>query len=166
MGAPNDGESVELRDQLVAAWRTNERINLLLLRAISDEGLACTLSKRGGRDVAGQFAHVHTNRVWQLEGRARDLSKDLPKFAAKDHPSREQLIEAFELSGDAVEAFLVGVLGGEPKRRGFKKGIFTTLSYLVAHESHHRGNILLTLKTCGHNLDKDLRYKIWDWDRV
>lgn len=164
--ATEDRSATDLQQQLAEAWRTNQRINLLLLREISDEGLACTLSKRGGRDVAGQFAHVHTNRVWQLEKRARDLAEGLPKFSAKDDPSRDELIAAFEASGEAVEAFLRGVLAGEPKRRGFKKGVFTTLSYLVAHESHHRGNILLTIKTCGHSLDKAARYKIWDWDRV
>jgi len=47
---------------------------------------------------------------------------------------------------------------------GFKKGIFTTLSYFIAHESHHRGSILLTLKEAGYNLDKDDRDAIWSWD--
>ncbi|MDA8017066.1 MAG: DinB family protein [Thermoanaerobaculia bacterium] len=159
-------EGPDLGEQLAEAWRTNNRINLLLLEEISDEGLACTLSKRGGRDVAGQFAHVHTNRVWQLEKRARDLAAGLAKFTAKDRPSRDELVAAFAASGEAVESFLRAVLAGEPKRRGFKKGVFVTLSYLVAHESHHRGNVLLTLKTCGHAVDKAARYRVWDWDRV
>lgn len=40
------------------------------------------------------------------------------------------------------------------------------LPYLVAHESHHRGNILLTLKTSGHKLDQDTSYAIWNWDKM
>ena len=40
------------------------------------------------------------------------------------------------------------------------------LPYLVAHESHHRGNILLTPKTSGHKLDKDASYAIWNWDKM
>lgn len=34
-----------------------------------------------------------------------------------------------------------------------------------AHESHHSGNILLTLKQSGHPVQQDVRYAIWDWDR-
>ena len=116
--------------------------------------------------MARQFAHIHNNRVWQLEGRARDLAQPLDKFASKDSPSRERLQEALDASCDAVASFLVDVLAGVPKRRGFRKGVFTTLSYLVAHEAHHRGSILLTLKVSGHPVDKRIRDGIWGWDQV
>ncbi len=54
-----------MKDELIEAWRTNNRINLLLIERIADEGMTCTLSKRGGRGVAGELAHIHNNRVWQ-----------------------------------------------------------------------------------------------------
>jgi uncharacterized damage-inducible protein DinB len=153
------------REELLEACRTNNRINLILLDHITEEGLRCTLSTRGGRDVARQFAHLHNVRIWHLEKRAKDLVDGLETFASKDSPSRERLAEALAASALAVETFLGDVLEGKPRRRGFKKGIFTTLSYFVAHESHHRGSILLTLKQSGHAVDRDVAYGIWDWDR-
>ena len=154
-----------MTNELVEAWRTNNRINLLLIDEISDEGMRCTLSKRGGRDVARQFAHLHNVRIWHLQKRARDLAEGLDAFESKDSPSKERLASALEASAEAIETFLVDVLQGRPKRRGFKKGVFTTLAYFIAHESHHRGSILLTLKECGHKVEKDVAYGIWDWDR-
>ncbi len=53
-----------------------------------------------------------------------------------------------------------------PKRRTFKKGIVVQVGYFIAHESHHRGSMLLTLKTCGHKVDQATAYGIWDWDRL
>ena len=44
--------------------------------------------------------------------------------------------------------------------------VFTTLAYFISHESHHRGSILLTLKTSGHPIDKKSAYAIWGWDRM
>ncbi len=35
------------------------------------------------------------------------------------------------------------------------------LSYFLAHDAHHRGNILLTLKLSGHKVDTDTQYGIW-----
>ena len=155
-----------MKADLLEAWRTNNRINLFLIERISKEGMACSMSKRGGRDVARQFAHLHNVRVWHLQKRAKDLAVGLEVFPTKVSPTKTQLKKALTRSGKVVEKFLVGVLSGEPRRRGFKKGIFTTLSYLVAHESHHRGNIMLTIKECGHNVDKATQYGIWGWDQM
>ena len=65
---------------------------------------------------------------------------------------------------------LVGVADRNTDAVGYRyaaeKGIFTTLSYFIAHESHHRGSVILTLKECGYNLEQSERYAIWDWDRM
>lgn len=155
-----------MRDELLEAWRTNQRINLYLIEHISTAGMKCTLSKRGGRDVARQFAHLHNVRVWHLEKRAKDLAEGLKTFEGKTSPKKSELRKALTASSKAIETFLVDVLEQKPRRRGFKKGIFTTLGYFIAHESHHRGNILLTLKECGEKLDKDAEYAIWGWDQM
>lgn len=154
-----------MRDELLEAWMTNHRINIHLLEAITDEGLASTLSTRGGRDVARQFAHLHNVRIWHLEKRARDLADALETFESKYSPRKAELLDALAASTDRIATFLLDVLEGVPKRRGFKKGIFTTLAYFVAHESHHRGSILLTLKQCGHMPSKDVVYGLWGWDQ-
>jgi uncharacterized damage-inducible protein DinB len=152
-------------DDLLEAWRTNSRINLFLLDRISDEGMRCTLSSRGGRDVARQFAHMHDVRLYHLEKRAPDLMEGLTPFRSKESPEREVVRSALVASGEAIETFLAGLAAGDGKRKGFKKGIATTLAYFVAHESHHRGSILLTLKVAGHQVDQATAYAIWDWDR-
>ena len=153
-------------DDVLEAWRTNNRITLLLFDRITDEGMRTTLSKRGGRDVARQFAHIHDVRVYHLEKRAKDLAEGLPVFRSKEHPERGLVREALVVSGEAIETFLDDLIHGRENRRGFKKGVATTLAYLVAHESHHRGSILLTLKASGHGVDKNTAYGIWAWDQI
>lgn len=155
-----------MTEELIVAWRTNNRINFYLIDHISAAGMKCSLSKRGGRDVARQFAHMHNVRVWHMEKRAKDLAKGLVKFETQVSPTKTQLKRALAASERAVETFLTDVLQGAPGRRGFKKGIFTTLGYFIAHESHHRGSVILTLKEFGHNLEQSERYAIWDWDRM
>lgn len=144
---------------------TNQRINRFLLEALDEEALRSTLSTRGGRDVARQFAHLHNVRIYHLEQRAKDLVGDLEKFDGPYSPTREELLEALDASAEVIAELLGDVLAGKAKRRGFRKGVFTTLAYFVAHESHHRGSILLTLKQCGHMPPKDVVYGIWGWDQ-
>lgn len=167
--AANSGE-VDVLDQLLEAWRTNNRINLYLIDRISAAGMRCTLSERGGRDVARQFAHLHDVRVYHLGKRAKDLAHGLKQFQSKGSektiPTKTALRKAFAASSKAMETYLGDVLSGAPKRRGFRKGIFTTLGYFIAHESHHRGSILLTLKHSGHKVDNVTAYAIWGWDQI
>lgn len=68
---------------ILEAWRTNNRINLFLIDKISDEGLQCTPSTRGGRTVARQLAHLHNVRLWHLQDRARELVDGLYQFESK-----------------------------------------------------------------------------------
>ncbi len=155
-----------MKDELITAWRTNNKINLMLLDKISAAGMTATLSVRGGRGVAGEFAHMHNVRRMQIEKRAREHLGEMEKFATGVVPSKAVLKKALRESGDAVEALLVGALEGRAKHRGFKKGIFTTLAYFVSHEAHHRGRILLTLKVSGNTLDKNTQMAIWGWDQI
>lgn len=153
-------------EQLLEAWRTNNRINLFLIDEISDEGMRCTLSTRGGRNVVRQFCHLHNNRIYLLENRARDLAEGLYRFETKEEPAKKPLKAALEASGERIERFFEEGAAGVPRRRLFKKGVIPHLGYLIAHESHHRGNILLTLKQCGQNLPQAKRYAIWNWDKM
>jgi uncharacterized damage-inducible protein DinB len=153
-------------DEILEAWRINQRVNLRLLARISDAGLACTRSKRGGRTVARQFGHLQYVRVFQLRKRARALAEGAVVFESKEEPAREELRVALEDSARRVEEWLRRVYAGESGARPLRKGLVPTLGYLIAHESHHRGNILLTLKECGHPLERASRDAIWDWNRI
>jgi uncharacterized damage-inducible protein DinB len=153
-------------DEILETWRINNRVNLLLLENIGDEGMQCTLSQRGGRNVVRQFAHLHNNRVWHLKERAKALAKGARLFETKEEPDRRALIAALRDSANRVERMFSRAHDGGTGVRPFKRGVIAYLGYFIAHESHHRGNILLTLKQCGHRLDKKVQYAIWDWGRI
>ena len=154
-------------DDVVETWRINHRVNVRLIDAISNEGMQCTLSRRGGRNVVRQFAHVHNNRVWHLQRRAKALAQGARVFETHEEPSRRALKAALKESTQRIEQLFRGASEGTPGIRTFKRGVVAYLGYFIAHESHHRGNILLTLKQSGHGVDKTTQYAIWgDWGRI
>ncbi len=156
----------ELTDQLLQVWRTNDRINTMLIDAIDDEGLLCTLSTRGGRSVGRQFAHLHYVRIHHLQRRAKALAEGAELFESKAEPERAALSAALQDSSRRMEDFIRYAGAGVPGIRTFKRGLVQHVAYFVAHESHHRGSVLLTLKVCGRAVEKSVRDGVWDWDRV
>jgi len=155
-----------LLDETLAAWRANERINTMLIKQMGAKGLAATLSTRGGRTVGRQFAHLHNTRLYQLSKRAKPIAEGLTYFPSKEEPGKRELLSALAASSKRVEEWLTRAHAGEPKFRLMKPGLVTTAAYLIAHESHHRGNMLLTLKQSGVRLGIAVTYGIWgEWGK-
>ncbi len=162
------GEGAKLvLEQLVETWQINHRVTLKLLGTLSDEALRVTLSTRGGRDIARQLAHVHEVRVVHAELTSRtNRSAKLPHFAKGESPSKKHLGEALTASARGVEISIREGWANGGKLPGFKRGVIPMIGYLIAHESHHRGSILLTLKQAGHKLSDELKWGLWDWNKL
>jgi len=154
-------------EQLVESWQVNHRVTLKLLNALSDDALQATLSKRGGRDVARQLAHMHESRLMFAELTSKtNREAKLPHFAKGESPAKRQLRDALEVSSRGVETSIREGWANGGKLPGFKRGVIPFVGYLIAHESHHRGSILLTLKQTGHKLTDELRWGLWDWNKL
>lgn len=59
---------------------------------------------------------------------------------------RNVLHKAFEDSAKGIDELLSRGWDDGGKVKSFKKGVIPMLGYFISHESHHRGNIILTLK--------------------
>jgi uncharacterized damage-inducible protein DinB len=155
-------DATALTDQVLEAWRIHDRINRYLLDAVAP-GAFAAVSASKGRTVGEQFAHVHNVRLMWLKPAAPDLLEGLEKVEKDAAGDRERLAAALTASGVAIETLLCRALEGDGRVKGFKPHAAAFLGYLVSHESHHRGQIALTLKQAGHPLDKKVAYGIWEW---
>jgi uncharacterized damage-inducible protein DinB len=155
-----------MKEQLVDAWRTNNKVSLLFIELIDDEGMKKTLSHRGGRTVYEQLVHLHNVRMQWLQvvdKRTAINHKSIEKGKPYD---RDGLYEAFEDSSKGIEDFIQASWEKGGKVNSFRKGLIPFISYLIAHEAHHRGNMLLTLKECGMKIPDEMKWDIWDWNKI
>ena len=154
--------SLDLANQIVDTWNINNRINLYLLEAIAPLALN-DLSTSKGRTVAQQIAHLHNVRLMWLKVSAPELMQGLEKIEKEPATDKKLLARSLKASGKAMETLLKKSLENGGKIKGFKPHVTAFLGYVLAHESHHRGQIALSLKQSGHTLDKKIGYGIWEW---
>ncbi len=154
-----------MKEQLLEAWQIHNKMNLLLIDNTTDTGMQKMLGTRGGRTIYQQFVHVHNVRMLWLESGAKDIFSKY-KVLDKEGPyNKKELRKAFEDSAKGIGEWLSRSWDDGGKVKGFKKGVIPLLGYFISHESHHRGNILVTLKHCGEKIPDSVRWGLWEWGK-
>ena len=151
-----------MTNQLVETWAIHDRINLYLLEAVDPQSLSSHSASKG-RSVGEQFAHVHNVRLMWLKSAAPELLEGLNKIENDQATDKKLLAKSLSESGKAIGALLEQSLEAGGKVKGFKPHAAAFLGYLISHESHHRGQITLSLKQAGKPLDKKISYGLWEW---
>jgi len=161
----NNASNTVMKEQLIEAWRINNKMNLLFIDNVTDDDMQKTLSTRGGRTICQQLLHVHHVRLGWIEVAAKDIFskyKPLDKEAPCD---KKKLRKSFEESSKAVEELIERSWNEAGKVKGFKKGLIPLIGYLLTHEGHHRGHAILTLKQTGAKIPDNLKWGLWEWNK-
>lgn len=151
----------QLIDDLLTTWDKHVAMNALLLNSI-DEAYLTDKSSSGGRNAGEQFAHIHNVRMMWLSQLAADKAKELDdEVDAKESLKKDYLSQSMTASDKLVRSVLKTAL-----QKGEKLGKMTPtrfLGYLISHESHTRGQIILAMKQSDHALPPQVTYGIWEW---
>ncbi|MBV9987503.1 MAG: DinB family protein [Chitinophagaceae bacterium] len=148
---------------IVHTWEISHKMNELLINNIPEEHYGDQLNGKG-RTAAEQFAHLHNVRLMWLQAAKPELMDGLTKLEKGTGLKKKLLLQHLKQSQAAISKLLeAGLAAG--KIKGFKPHPEAFLGYLIAHEAHHRGQILNTLKFNGHLPDKKTLFGLWEWGR-
>ena len=156
---------MRMKEQLLETWQINNNMNLLLIDNITDAGMQKTLSTRGGRTVYMQLVHMHNVRLQWLEVCAPAIFKKYPALPKDAAFHRKNLRDALQGSAEGIKELISESWDNGGKVKNFKKGIIPMIGYLVSHDSHHRGNMILTLKQTGEKIPEALKRGLWEWGK-
>ena len=151
-----------MQQQLLDTWQIHNSKNMLLLQHLPDLALGLTTGARS-RTIGEQLSHVHNTRINWLEHVSKPLYDASMLLGKGTQPDAAALLAAFEKSYAAIQELIGESWAREGRLSYFKKGLIPFIGYLIAHESHHRGAILLQLKQNNIKLPDVVKWGMWKW---
>jgi uncharacterized damage-inducible protein DinB len=155
-------EKNEAAEAILSGFAANENANQMLIDAVPDEVWALKPPSGKGRTIAAIAAHMHNVRLMWLE------SAKWPNVPAKAEKETLTRNEASSLLEESYEAIVAAVSDRLPlgKFPGFGSHATAFISYLIAHDAHHRGQICMQSRLLGHALPKSLTFGMWEWGKM
>lgn len=146
-------------ESTLEAWRVNHAITLELLSLCPDESFDLKPGK--GKTIRSNFVHIAgVRKMWIREKLPAEYGA-VPPLDWKT-ASREQILNCLQITNDSMARVLVRV----NERQGQNKDTpVMFLAHCLAHEAHHRSQIELTLRIGGVEIDDNLLYGLWNWNR-
>jgi uncharacterized damage-inducible protein DinB len=160
-----------LRATLLAAWRTNSRVTAYLVEhipAVLWEASIPGAPRRTVRMIAG---HLHNARSRWLKTLGQEHGIAAPPLVNLRKVDRRRLLTALRRSSRGIEQLLeLGIAaGGQVPAskayvwRNLPLDVGHVLAYFVAHEGHHRGQIVMVARQLGHRLPREVTDGLWQW---
>jgi len=161
----------DLGSGVVAAWRTNNAVTIDLVRHLPLALWSVGVHGARGRDVRAIVAHLHNARCGWLKTLGSEHGIAVPARVDRRRVNRRELAAALGRSGNAMASLLeLGVASGGqlPPSRGYvwrnlALDVAHVLTYFVAHEAHHRGQIVMVARQTGVPLSSHVIGGLWQW---
>jgi len=156
---------------ILPAWETNARVTRLFLAslpaAIWDHPIPGA-PRRTPRMIAG---HIHNARCMWVRTLGKPHGISVPTLVDRRSVKKADLARALGRSTVAIEELLrLGCArGGQVpptpayRWRNLALDVGHVLTYFVAHEAHHRGQLTLLARQLGAPVPEAVRNGLWQW---
>ena len=160
-------------DMLLAAWRTNNRVTIFLLEHLTPGLWSAAVPGAPRRTVRMIAGHIHNARCMWIKTLGKEHGIAVPRVVNRHKVEAKELIPALGHSSRGIISLL---------KLGFDRGgaipvtssyiwrnlpldVGHVLTYFVAHEGHHRGQIVMLARQLGCRLPVEVTGGLWQWSK-
>jgi uncharacterized damage-inducible protein DinB len=165
--------ALDQREMLLAAWRTNNRVTAFLIEHLPQELWGAKVPGAPRRTVRMIAGHIHNSRCMWIKTLGNEHGITVPRPVNRHKVGPKELLPALSHSSRGIINLLkLGFDrgGGIPSSSGYTwrnlpLDVGHVLTYFVAHESHHRGQIVMLSRQLGYRLPIEVTGGIWHWSK-
>jgi uncharacterized damage-inducible protein DinB len=165
--------ALDQRDMLLDAWRTNNRVTAFLVEHLPRELWEAQVPGAPRRTVRMIAGHIHNARCMWIKTLGNEHGIVVPQTVNRHKVGPKELLSALRHSSRGIIDLLTLGLdrgGAIPSStsyvwRNLPLDVAHVLTYFVAHEGHHRGQIVMLARELGHRLPAEISGGIWHFTK-
>ena len=160
-------------DMLLDAWRTNNRVTVFLVEHLPSELWNATVPGARRRTVRMIGGHIHNARCMWIKTLGKEHGIAVPPAVNRHKVAPKELITALSHSSRGIISLLTlgcdrgGVIPASSSYtwRNLPLDVGHVLTYFVAHEGHHRGQIVMLARQLGYRLPVEITGGLWQFSK-
>ena len=164
---------LDQRDLLLDAWRTNNRVTVFLVENLPDELWAATVPGAPRRTVRMIAGHIHNARCMWIKTLGEEFGIAVPRAVDRHKVRAKGQIRSLGQSSRGIGSLLTlgcdrgGTIPTSSAYtwRNLPLDVGHVLTYFVAHEGHHRGQIIMLARQLGCRLPIEVTGGLWQWSK-
>jgi uncharacterized damage-inducible protein DinB len=161
--------ALDQRDMLLDAWRTNNRVTVFLFEHLTPELWKATVPGAPRRTVRMIAGHIHNARCMWIKTLGSEHGIAVPRAVNRHKVEPKELITALGRSSRGIISLLTlgfdrgGTIpvSASYTWRNLPLDVGHVLTYFVAHEGHHRGQIVMLARQLGCRLPVEVTGGLW-----
>ncbi|MBO0800139.1 MAG: DinB family protein [Blastocatellia bacterium] len=171
MTETKDNSTDNLDEQmLLGAWHTTHRVTMYLIENLPPELWPEHVPGNPRRTVRTIAAHIHNARCMWIKMLGVRHGIVVPRRVDVHSVGPPELLRELERSSEGIAGLIrLGAARGgvlpPADWQNFPTDVVHFLSYFVAHEAHHRGQLSMLARQLGHRLPAEVTAGLWQWKK-